>query len=144
MKFYKCNICGNVTELHLFGGGTLVCCGEDMEELTPKVSEEGNEKHLPVVEQEDTKITVKVGSVEHPMIEAHYITLITILYNNKTQTAKLNHTNKPEATFTVDEEFNTMEVYEYCNIHGLWKSIYKKWRNISDYEMFFSFNFKLK
>jgi desulfoferrodoxin-like iron-binding protein len=28
---YRCNICGNVVEVVEVGGGTLVCCGEDME-----------------------------------------------------------------------------------------------------------------
>jgi desulfoferrodoxin-like iron-binding protein len=28
---YRCNICGNEVEVTLAGGGTLVCCGEDME-----------------------------------------------------------------------------------------------------------------
>lgn len=28
---YICNICGNEVEVTQVGGGTLVCCGEDME-----------------------------------------------------------------------------------------------------------------
>ncbi len=126
MKFYKCNICGNLVELIIEGGGELVCCGEPMEELMPKQTEEGNEKHLPVVTAEGNNILVKVGSIEHPMTEAHYIQWIYINYNNKFQRIKLNSNDKPEAVFTVNEEFNTLEVYEYCNIHGLWKTIYKK------------------
>ncbi|MHB1391008.1 MAG: desulfoferrodoxin FeS4 iron-binding domain-containing protein [Thermoleophilia bacterium] len=30
---YRCNICGNVVEVITAGGGTLVCCGEDMEKF---------------------------------------------------------------------------------------------------------------
>ena len=30
---YKCNICGNELTVTKAGGGTLVCCGEDMEKL---------------------------------------------------------------------------------------------------------------
>ena len=38
---YRCNICGNEVVVTAVGGGTLVCCGEDMEKLdeptvTPK------------------------------------------------------------------------------------------------------------
>lgn len=38
---YRCNICGNEVVVTTAGGGTLVCCGEDMEKLeeqtvTPK------------------------------------------------------------------------------------------------------------
>ncbi len=28
---YKCNICGNEVTVTNAGGGTLVCCGQDME-----------------------------------------------------------------------------------------------------------------
>jgi len=28
---YRCNVCGNEVEVTKAGGGTLVCCGEDME-----------------------------------------------------------------------------------------------------------------
>ena len=28
---YKCKICGNEVTVTKVGGGTLVCCGEDME-----------------------------------------------------------------------------------------------------------------
>lgn len=125
MKFYRCNICGNLVELINYGGGELVCCGEPMEELTFKTSDEGKEKHLPVIEQEGSKITVKVGSIPHPMTEEHYIEWIIIAYNNKTLRAKLNPNTEPKATFDIDEAFDTMEVYAYCNIHGLWKTNYK-------------------
>jgi desulfoferrodoxin-like iron-binding protein len=30
---YRCNICGNEVIVTTVGGGTLVCCGEDMELL---------------------------------------------------------------------------------------------------------------
>lgn len=30
---YRCNICGNEVEVTVAGGGTLVCCGEEMEKI---------------------------------------------------------------------------------------------------------------
>lgn len=126
MKYFLCGFCGNLVELINVGGGELVCCGEPMRELLPKSTDVGNEKHLPVVTVEGSKVTVKVGSVEHPMTEEHYIDFITVYYNGKMQRAKLDHTGKPEATFVLDEEFSTLEVYSYCNVHGLWKTEYKK------------------
>ena len=30
---YRCNICGNEVIVTEVGGGTLVCCGEDMEKI---------------------------------------------------------------------------------------------------------------
>lgn len=126
MKIFKCNICGNIVELIEEGGGELVCCGEPMELMTEKVTEEGNEKHLPVAEIKDNVVTVKVGSVEHPMIDAHYIQWITVKYNNKKQTKRLFPNELPVAKFIIDEDFDKIEIYEYCNIHGLWKSEFRK------------------
>lgn len=126
MKYFLCEICGNLVELINVGGGELVCCGEPMTELVPKTIDSGTEKHLPVVTIDGTKVNIKVGSNKHPMTEEHYIDWISIYYNNKTQRAKLNHTDKPEVTFEVDEEFDTLEVYSYCNIHGLWKTEFKR------------------
>jgi len=52
---YRCNICGNEVIVTKVGGGTLVCCGEEMELIEPKktkrsVLEEGFE-----VEDKDEK-----------------------------------------------------------------------------------------
>ncbi|MCL5091154.1 MAG: desulfoferrodoxin FeS4 iron-binding domain-containing protein [Patescibacteria group bacterium] len=30
-EHYRCNICGNEVRVTKVGGGTLVCCGQDME-----------------------------------------------------------------------------------------------------------------
>lgn len=126
MKVYKCNICGNVVELLENGGGELVCCGEAMHEMTAKTTDEGNEKHLPVVSVEGNKVIVHVGGIDHPMLENHYITKIFVVYNNKVLRKNLKYTDQPHAEFVLDEEFNTLEVYEYCNIHGLWKTNYNR------------------
>ena len=126
MRFFKCYICGNFVELLYEGGGELVCCGEAMQELVAKDKEEGSEKHLPVVSFEDNKLKVKVGEVSHPMLENHYITCVIIKYNDKVQRLNLFPNQTPEAEFCIDEEFDNIEVYEYCNVHGLWKTTYNK------------------
>ena len=41
---------------------------------------------------------------------------------NWTQRIKLDPTGKPEATFCVCDNTESVSVYEYCNIHGLWSS----------------------
>jgi len=33
---YRCNICGNEVTVTKVGGGTLVCCGQDMERINSK------------------------------------------------------------------------------------------------------------
>jgi len=98
----------------------LDCCKQPMILLEPKKEEEGNEKHLPVVEKiGDNKISVKVGSVEHPMTEKHYIQWIFIENGDRYQIKTFEPKDKPEAEFDVDLD-QPVKVYEYCNIHGLW------------------------
>ena len=36
---YRCNICGNEVVVTEVGGGTLVCCGQDMEKIELKTPE---------------------------------------------------------------------------------------------------------
>lgn len=126
MKFYKCNVCGNVVDLIVKGGGVLVCCNQSMELLVAKEQEAGSEKHLPVVSVEGNKVIVKVGSIAHPMEEAHHIEFIVIKYNDQVERRNLKYTDKPEAEFIINEEFSEMEIYEYCNLHGLWKTTFNK------------------
>ncbi|MBF1057108.1 MAG: desulfoferrodoxin FeS4 iron-binding domain-containing protein, partial [Peptostreptococcus sp.] len=42
LTFYKSNKCGNVVEVVVNGGGTLVCCGEDMKELKANSTDAAN------------------------------------------------------------------------------------------------------
>jgi len=48
-----------------------------------KNQDEGLEKHVPVIEKTEKGVKVKVGSVPHPMEEAHYIEWIEILVDGK-------------------------------------------------------------
>lgn len=124
MKIYICSVCGNVVDLLENGGGQLVCCGQPMELMTAKSEDAGLEKHVPVIEVDDNTVTVTVGSVLHPMEEAHYITKIFLVVNNKVQRVNLKPGEEPKATFNLPEGTTSFEVYEYCNLHGLWKSSY--------------------
>ena len=38
-EIYFCNVCGNKIEVIKVGGGTLVCCGQDMERVGQKTPE---------------------------------------------------------------------------------------------------------
>lgn len=120
MKYYLCEVCGNLVELIEEGGGELVCCGQPMKELVCKEADEGMEKHLPVVEVNGSEVKVKVGSTPHPMTPEHYIKWIVISYNGKCQRASLTPQLMPETVFTVNEGITDLKVYTYCNIHGLW------------------------
>jgi superoxide reductase len=119
-NIYKCNICGNVVELFLAGKGNLVCCGEEMEKLVANTVDAAIEKHVPIVEVNDNIVTVKVGEIEHPMTNEHYIRLIEIVKDGKVIKSKyLEPNEKPIARFIVDNPSN-ISAREYCNLHGLW------------------------
>ena len=79
MLFYRCEGCGNfVTFLGNKTACTPKCCGETMKELTPNTTDGATEKHVPVITQDGNKVTVTVGSVEHPMLDNHYIEWIIL------------------------------------------------------------------
>jgi superoxide reductase len=119
-QIYRCPVCGNIIEVIHAGGGELVCCGQPMELLQSKTEDTGYEKHLPVIEKSEGKITVKVGSIPHPMEEAHYIELIEIIADDRVYQKFLKPGDTPEAVFEITAENITARAY--CNIHGLWQT----------------------
>ena len=113
-QIYKCNVCGNIIELVHSGSDSLVCCGQPMELQIEKSEEEGTEKHKPVIEGK----SVKVGSVPHPMDEAHHIEWIEKIDGDDACRKNLKIGDEPMAEFC--DEVKTTRAY--CNLHGLWKS----------------------
>src|SRR5664279_1565564 len=75
---YKCIKCGNLVESLWNGSQPLLCCGEEMKELIPNTTDAVKEKHVPVIECNGNKVTVKVGSVAHPMTKEHYILFVEL------------------------------------------------------------------
>ncbi|HHW32343.1 MAG TPA: desulfoferrodoxin [Clostridiaceae bacterium] len=117
--FYECKVCGNLVGLIREGGGELVCCGQPMTKLEPNTFDASKEKHVPVAVRKDGKIYVEVGSVEHPMTDAHYIEWIAVVTDRSTEKKVLKPGEAPKAEFCDAED---AEVYAYCNLHGLWKA----------------------
>lgn len=122
MEFYLCELCGNVVTFAHDSGKKVSCCGQEMKKLTANTKDAAKEKHVPVIEQEGNKVTVKVGSVEHPMEEKHYITFIALETKKGHQIKKLHPNEKPEAEFALLDGDEVVCAYEYCNLHGLWKA----------------------
>ncbi|MEK7503518.1 MAG: desulfoferrodoxin [Patescibacteria group bacterium] len=118
-QIYRCSVCGNIVEVIHASGGELVCCSKPMELLVEKTKDVGYEKHVPVIEQTEQGILVKVGSIPHPMEEAHYIEWIEIIADGKYCRKFLKPGDKPEALFTVTAQEVTAR--SYCNVHGLWR-----------------------
>lgn len=120
MGIYKCEKCGNVVEVLVEGGSPLVCCGVEMKLLDEKNKEGAGEKHLPVIEEKDGGILVKVGAVPHPMEADHWIQFIEVLRKDgKVGRRDLNPGDKPEAFFLMTKG-DILHVRELCNKHGLW------------------------
>ena len=122
MKFYKCEICGKIAAMVKETPVDTMCCGQAMRELVPGTTDGAAEKHVPVYTVEGNTVKVKVGSAEHPMTDAHHIEWIAIETENGNQRKELKAGDKPEATFALVPRDKVKSVYEYCNIHGLWKT----------------------
>jgi superoxide reductase len=78
------------------------------------------EKHVPVLEKSGNEVTVKVGSVPHPMEEKHYIEWIEVIVDGTIERQYLAPGQDPKASFVV--KGGTATAREYCNQHGLWKA----------------------
>jgi superoxide reductase len=119
VEFYRCEKCGNMVTLLKNGGGTLTCCGQAMTKLEANSTDAAQEKHVPVVVKENGKIKVTVGSVLHPMLPEHHIEWIALVSGDRVEFAFLKPGQDPKAEFAGAESGT---VYEYCNLHGLWKA----------------------
>lgn len=120
LDVYKCGVCGNIVEVELVGGGTLVCCGQEMNLLEEKSADSATEKHVPVIENIAGGYKVTVGSTLHPMKEEHYIQWVELITETETLITFLNPGDEPVAIFKTDEK--AIKAREYCNLHGLWKN----------------------
>lgn len=122
MKFYVCEHCGNIITKFNDSKVPVVCCGEKMKELVPGTSDGAVEKHVPVVVLDGKSVHITVGSVLHPMVDVHYIQWIVVETTKGIHKYNLlpNEEPKVEVRLADNEEF--VSAYEYCNLHGLWKS----------------------
>ncbi len=121
VKFYICPICGNLVEMVHDSGVNPVCCGKKMTELVPNTVEASGEKHIPAVTVEGSIVTVNVGSVNHPMQDAHYIEWVQLITENGSQRKVLKPGQEPNVVFQLGND-KPVAVYAYCNLHGLWKT----------------------
>jgi superoxide reductase len=118
-QIYKCSVCGNVVEVRHSGAGQLVCCGQPMEIQDENTVDASLEKHLPTIDRTDKGFVVKVGSIDHPMDEAHYIEWIELSADGCSYRRQLKPGQKPEAEFCLAAD--EVSARAYCNLHGLWR-----------------------
>lgn len=122
MKFYKCNVCGNLVEMVKESGVTMVCCGQDMTELIPGTSDGAHEKHVPVYKVDGCKVSVNVGAMDHPMLDEHYIEWVIVETDKGVYRINLKPEEAPKVEIIIADSENVIAVYAYCNLHGLWKA----------------------
>ena len=120
-KYYICEKCGNLVEKIDDSGVPMSCCGQKMTPIVAGTVEASREKHIPVATVEGNVVTVSVGSVEHPMAEEHSILWVELVTDKGVQRKNLEVGKPPVVTFELSNE-NPIEVYAYCNLHGLWKN----------------------
>jgi len=120
LEIYKCEHCGNIVEIVHGGGAALVCCGEEMKQLTENTVDAAKEKHVPVIEIGNGTVKVTVGSVLHPMEEKHYIEWIEVVADGKVYRQALKPGDVPTATFNITAA--SLTARELCNLHGLWSA----------------------
>ncbi len=120
-KFFRCEICGNLVGMIHASGVPMVCCGQPMTELTANTTDAAVEKHVPVVTVEGNRVVVEIGEVAHPMLPEHYIQWIYLKTEMGGQRKELKPGDTPCAEFLLAEGDKVLTVFEYCNLHGLWK-----------------------
>ncbi len=107
MKVVKCN------------NNNVMLLLKEVENVDDKVIKSNSvdaafEKHVPVVEKKDTKVTVVVN---HVMEEDHYIEWIMVDYGDMQIIKHFKPGDEPKMEVDYREG---MKAYSYCNKHGLW------------------------
>ncbi len=122
---YKCSVCGNVVELKEIGGGTLVCCGKEMDfEIKEEKVTSNEDIHKPYIEiRGEKEIYVRIGEPMHPMTQEHFIKWIEISVDGSLYVKSLNYWDKPEVVFKVPLG-RKVTIRALCNIHGIYKEVY--------------------
>ena len=120
-RFFICKHCGNIIAMVNDSGVPVVCCGEKMIELIPGAVDAAQEKHVPVVTVNGSKVTVDVGSVAHPMTAEHSIQWVSLQTKQGNQRKLLDVGSAPKVEFMLCDGDEVVAAYAYCNLHGLWK-----------------------
>ncbi len=120
-QVYKCEHCGNIVEIVHGGAAPLMCCGQKMKLMAEGTSDGAKEKHVPVLEKTANGYKVTVGSALHAMTEEHYIEWIELIADGVSYKKFLKPGDEPVAEFCLDAK--NVFAREYCNLHGLYKSL---------------------
>ena len=112
----------DIVEVLASNGCEITCDNKPMKELVPNSTNAAQEKHVPQVSVNGNIVKVDVGSVKHPMEDEHSITWVHIVTTQGTQRKHLKTNTDPVIEFALCQDEQLVEVYAYCNLHGLWMS----------------------
>ena len=110
----------DIIEVLASNGCEISCDNKPMKELTANSTNAAQEKHIPQVQVNGNIVKVNVGSISHPMEDAHSIVWVHIVTNQGTQRKYLKTNTEPVIEFALCPDEKLQEVYAYCNLHGLW------------------------
>jgi len=122
LKFLGCERCGTIISMVKDGGVPVMCCGEKMREIIPGTSDGAMEKHVPLYQVEGNRVTVRVGSAEHPMTAEHSIEWVALQTKQGAQYKALHPGRAAQTSFSLCDADEVEAVYAFCNLHGLWKA----------------------
>lgn len=123
MRFFKCKVCGKIVALvNDVSCCPTKCCGEAMEEIPVNTQDGAHEKHVPVFDIKGNIVTVRVGAVDHPMVDNHFIEWVALQTDKGNQRKVLKPGQEPEVEFALLPGEKVVAVYAYCNLHGLYKA----------------------
>lgn len=121
IRFYKCNVCGQIIARIGDKGNPLTCCMRDMELLVPDTVEASAEHHIPVFKKHGHKVKICVGDVPHPMTSDHHIEWICMVTDRNIYWTDVSKCEEATACFRIESGECVAAVYAYCNLHRLWK-----------------------
>ena len=145
MQKFRCKICGfaynpaennNIAFENLPDDWKCPVCGAsktDFEPIhekgEPQTGGEAQEKHVPVIENKDGKVLVKIGTIPHPMTPEHHIVWVELRDGNMTVGGKslgkknIESSTEPVALFDNIDYKDGLKAYAFCNLHGIWASV---------------------
>ena len=94
-------------------GVTVQCCGEKMKEIIPGTSDGAEEKHVPVYDVQNGKVTVTVGEVAHHMTPEHYIEWVCLKTEDGLQYKLLKPNTAPSISFFISEKDKIKAAYAF-------------------------------
>lgn len=133
MRLYKCNDTGLMFEdiNNSDNGLELSFCA--IKGFIPKEKEEGlTEKHIPVYKRQGNDLIVTIGSTPHPMTQEHRIEYVELETNKGFYRKSPN--KDPMVTFKLEDDEEVLNVYSFCNLHGLWINRGKEEKTMKRYK----------